>query len=273
MCYYESDKLGWEPKLIVVTTKQILLNAFMANDEQDAHRFNLKRNSFNLTQVKESDFAPFDLEESEEVSWIAHFSKTDRVFYASHTANYNQVFIKELWITDSTREVKLVPDRYRRNMLEETFSAVKNKVLDARNHFISNKRLTVTRAQDNHNIGVRAIRNVIPYWMNITVVRKVIVSVTVDQDRNWLYVLVNKLVPISTKDSGKRMDCFNCTEVEVYDCGILGDRFKQVARITQERLAYMVHQSTGKGLFTGNLKSDHLNMPIIAANPVPRQLS
>lgn len=163
---------------------------------------------------------PVDLAKDEEVSWIGHLSKIDRVFYASHLGNYCEVFVKELFVTDSTRKFQMMP-RYRNQdrvsaFIEDSYTVIKNKVLDVRSTILANKRLTVARAQDQHSIAVRAARNVIPHWMNFTVVRKVIIAVTADQDRNWLYVLVNKLSSANV-ETGKTVDLFDRTEIEVYD--------------------------------------------------------
>ena len=232
VCYYESAKLDWEPKLLVVTAKQILLCNFALTGDKDLGQTAVKRRLYDLQLVEESEFAPIDLELGEEVSWIGYSSKTDRIFFASHTADYNQVYVKELVITDSAREVRTQRFRPQRTLIEDSMQFVKKKVLDARSLLVANQKLTVHRAQDQHNIAVQLARNIVPHWMNFTVVRKVIVAVTVDEDRNLMYVLVNRLTREMNKDTRQPVGLFDATEVEVYDCGILGDRFKRVVTIT-----------------------------------------
>ena len=38
----------------------------------------------------------------EEVSWIGHFAKLDKVYFASHEKDFSQVYVKELQLIDNS---------------------------------------------------------------------------------------------------------------------------------------------------------------------------
>ena len=60
------------------------------------------RTGYNLTQIVASDFDPVELATGEEISWIGHVVKTDKVYYASHCDSYSSVYLRELALIDNS---------------------------------------------------------------------------------------------------------------------------------------------------------------------------
>ena len=100
VCYIESPRFKNRPMLLVVTAVAIELMNFEPRGSGET--LAVPRTGYNLTQITPSDFTPVELAAGEEVSWIGHVVKTDKVYYASHCDSYSRVYLKELALIDNT---------------------------------------------------------------------------------------------------------------------------------------------------------------------------
>lgn len=248
-----------QPFLIVVTSENIQLMKFKkleaqgnridmsmaANHASQKNRAPLSRD-YDFTQIEESGFENLTIEQNEQISKIVQMKKSGAVYYASHTEDFNKTYVKQLIFSESSESFKKVTQ-----ILPSSVLNISKTLIGG-----SNKRLMSRNVQDSNKV-LLGLRELVPQFIDVFSERKCITDMQLDESRNLLYVLTNKMVKRTVKngrlssvyqdsedtveqlsennneqDQEVQVEILGEQAIDVYDIGLFANEFKKVARIT-----------------------------------------